>query len=74
METLDDIQWRAMTQDELLELLQEVDEPVNPYNAVGGIVRMIAVDRWLNQLDAQGFLEVTSYDPLLVMAKRGYPG
>lgn len=38
----------------------------DPYTGASGIVREVAIDRWLNRLDEQGFLIVHRDDPASV--------
>lgn len=50
-----DTDYNASSKNEMLAIL--VDYPgIDPYRAASGIVRLHAIDRWLNELQDEGYI------------------
>ena len=56
----------ASTKGALYDLLVRFPGQVSAYSMVSGYVREVAVDRWLNELQAEGLIEVIDGPKALV--------
>lgn len=63
----------ANCETELLETIR-AKGPLNPYQAVSGMVRMSAVDRWVNNLVRCGYVEISEWiDPYTPLVRAVTP-